>query len=254
MTLALNRLNEKFKDNSNRYSKDPFIYNLQGLIYEMNDDWNNAFIAYRNAADVYLNTFSPYYGVTIPKQLKSDLLYAAYKMGFTDEQTRYENLFNQKLDNQKTDSTSELVLFFEEGTAPIKEDNSILITNIDGRGAYQYIDQYGNYVSIPFDHRPYGIREEKLSDIRTFKISLPSYKVVYAKKNSSSIQINGTDYQPELVEDINTLAVKTFQERYLSEIAKAMARFLVKKTLEIGSSAIAEKAAEKKEIGTATNK
>lgn len=44
--------------------------NLQGIIYEMGGDINNAFIAYRNAADVYLQSNDTYYGVELPGQLK----------------------------------------------------------------------------------------------------------------------------------------------------------------------------------------
>ena len=247
ITLATNRLNEKFNSKISRYSKDPFVLNLQGLIYEMNGDWNNAFIAYRNAADVYLNANSDYYGVEIPNQLKQDLLHAANMMGFSDEQSRYENLFNQKLNLQKKDSTSELVLFMEEGVAPVKEDNSIVITNTNSIGSYQYMDRNGTYVSVPFNHRNYGIKDDKISNIRTIKVSLPFYRVVSNKSNSVKIKVNESEYYPELVEDFNTLAIKTLDERYLSEIAKAMARFIVKKTMEVGSSKLAESLAQKKD-------
>lgn len=247
ITLATNRLNEKFDGKISRYSKDPFVLNLQGLIYEMNGDWNNAFIAYRNAADVYLNENSVYYGVEIPNQLKQDLLHAANMIGFSDEQSRYENLFNQKLSLKKSDSTSELILFIEEGSAPVKEDNSIVITNTNGIGSYQYMDRYGAYVSVPFNHRNYGIKDDKISNIRTIKISLPSFRVVSNKSNSINIKVNDSEYIPELVEDFNSLAIKILDERYLSEIAKAMARFIVKKTMEVGSSKLAESLAQKKD-------
>lgn len=245
ITLALNRLNEKFDSKLSRYSKDPFLLNLQGLIYEMNGDWNNAFIAYRNAADVYLNANTSYYGVEIPAQLKQDLLYASHTMGFADEQSRYENLFDQKLNLQKSDSSSELILFIEQGSAPVKEDNSIVITNTNGVGSYQYMDRYGAYVSVPFNHRNYGIKDDKISKIRTIKISLPSFRIVSNKSNSIKINVNDSVYNVELLEDLNILAIKTLDERYLSEISKAMARFLVKKTMEVGSSKLAERLAQK---------
>ena len=245
ITLATNRLNEKFDSKTSRYSKDPFLLNLQGLIYEMNGDWNNAFIAYRNAADVYLNANTSYYGVEIPAQLKQDLLYAANMIGFSDEQSRYESLFGQKLNLQKSDSSSELILFIEEGAAPVKEDNSIVITNTNGIGSYQYMDRNGTYVSVPFNHRSYGIKDEKISNIRTLKVSMPAYRVVSNKSNGVKINLNDSVYNAELVEDFNTLAMKTLDERYLSEIAKAMARFLVKKAMEAGSSKIAESLAKK---------
>ena len=54
ITLASDRLAEKYKTNTKKYNKDPFALNLQGMIYETSGDINNAFIAYRNAANIFL--------------------------------------------------------------------------------------------------------------------------------------------------------------------------------------------------------
>jgi uncharacterized protein len=93
ITLSSNRQGDKFRNKENRYSKDAFALNLQGMIYEMAGDINNAFIAYRNAADVYLKADNNYYGVKMPLQLQKDLLRTATAMGFTGEGQRYEKLF-----------------------------------------------------------------------------------------------------------------------------------------------------------------
>src|SRR5690606_19366741 len=75
ITLATYDQQDITKDNDNRYSKDAFSHILQGLIYEKSGDINNAFIAYRNAAETYLNApGKKWYGVPIPEQLQMDLL------------------------------------------------------------------------------------------------------------------------------------------------------------------------------------
>ena len=38
--------------NPKKYQRDAFIDNLMGIIYQANGDWNNAFIAYRNALEI----------------------------------------------------------------------------------------------------------------------------------------------------------------------------------------------------------
>jgi hypothetical protein len=59
---------------------------LQGMIYEKNGEWNDAFIAYRNAAELYINTNEGhFYGTTFPGQLKNDLLRTAYRNDFREE-------------------------------------------------------------------------------------------------------------------------------------------------------------------------
>ena len=74
---------DKYKDKTNRYSKDAFSFILQGLIYEYSANYNDAFIAYRNAVDVFEKSNGQYYGVSLPNQLKQDVMHMAYKMGFT---------------------------------------------------------------------------------------------------------------------------------------------------------------------------
>ena len=68
---------------------------LQGLIYEKGNDINNAFIAYRNAADVYLKNDGSYYGTKMPEQLKKeDEL--QYKAAHTDDYKEGVNAFMEK--------------------------------------------------------------------------------------------------------------------------------------------------------------
>jgi len=53
INLKLYQLNEKYSDNKNKYSEDAFSQILQGILYEATGDINNAFIAYRNAEEIY---------------------------------------------------------------------------------------------------------------------------------------------------------------------------------------------------------
>ena len=53
ISLQTQQQSDKFNDKTNRYSKDTFSMILQGLFYEAGGDVNNAFIAYRNAVEVY---------------------------------------------------------------------------------------------------------------------------------------------------------------------------------------------------------
>jgi hypothetical protein len=245
MTLAANRLKDKFKDKTSRYSRDPFLFNMQGLIYEAAGDWNNAFIAYRNAVDVYLNASDPYYGVSMPPQLKQDLFYAAYKMGFTDELSRYEKILGQNL-NMDARSERELVLLIEEGTAPVKEASNIFLSNAGGGGYYQYRDSRGQLIDVPFNNAYYGIPSDKLNEFRSLRIALPVYRASYGKTESPRISYGGKEVTASLAEDLNTLSMMVLDQRYLEEIAKAMARFITKKLAEVGAQKAVESTAENK--------
>lgn len=240
--IAANRLAEKCNSKESKYCKDPFILNFQGMLYEMSGDWNNAFISYRNAADIYLSKENSFYGVSIPSQLKQDLLFSANMMGFTDEQTKYEGLFQEKFFETKRDSAS-LILFLEEGNCPIKDEISINVVNSDGLGFFQFPDQYGQPSTFLFDYNQHGLSRNQMNNIRAFRIALPVSKVSYHNSPINSITVNDSIVRTEVCENFNTLAVKLMDERYLSEIGKAIIRFCVKKAIEIGAEKIAEGAA-----------
>jgi hypothetical protein len=231
------------KSSLKKYSNDAFSLNLQGILYEMNGDINNAFISYRNATDIYLNKGNNYYGVQIPKQLQTDLIKTADELGFSEEKERYEKLFNMQADTIK--NKSELILFLEEGNAPIKEETSFTIVYNNGQAMYQFVDQYGVFHSSPFDYRSNGINGTKLSDIKTFKIALPTYRIVYPNPASISVSLNNNIYTPEITQNLNSLSLSLLQERFLSDLAKSVLRYLVKHSVEKGSNKIATRIAEK---------
>ena len=55
------------------YQEDPFARYLTGILYEIAGDWNNAYVAYRKAEQVYHDT-EGWLGVSIPNSLKTDLI------------------------------------------------------------------------------------------------------------------------------------------------------------------------------------
>ena len=60
-----------------------------GIIYQSSKDYNNAFIAYRNAVDVYENEYAKMFGMRVPQERKIDLLNTAkwtgLRIGATDK-------------------------------------------------------------------------------------------------------------------------------------------------------------------------
>lgn len=253
ITLSSNSQSDKFKNAGKRYSADAFALNLQGMIYEMSGDINNAFIAYRNAADVYLNHSGDYYGVQMPKQLKSDLLRTASLMGFGSEAERYEKLMNASY-HPLTSSAGDIILFIEEGQAPVKEEKNFILTSVAGKpGNFSFFDESGYQSNFLFDHQSYGIAENKLSSVRTLRVAMPVYQVMYSRPASISVSANNISYQPELAEDLNTIAVSVLKERFLTELANALARQLTKKLVEKGAAAATEGIAKNQEKKPAEN-
>ncbi|MFC4262576.1 COG3014 family protein [Ferruginibacter yonginensis] len=251
ISLTNNAQNNKYNNKDKRYVNDAFALNVQGMIYEAAGDINNAFIAYRNAADVYLNAANEYYGVTLPTQLQQDVLRTANLMGFNEQVDKYGKSFTAQTTLTDTNNIGELVLFIEEGIAPIKEEQDFILTATnDGLGSFNYVNGYGINSNFNFNYSNYGISETKLSSLRVFRLALPNYVVQYQQPQNISVGVNNVSYQPQLAQNINALAVNILKERFLNEMANALARQLTKKVVEKGTQLAAEsiaKAADKKE-------
>ncbi|MFZ1528870.1 MAG: hypothetical protein WAT19_08970 [Ferruginibacter sp.] len=243
ISLASGRQNDKFNGKDNRYSKDAFALTLQGLLYESAGDINNAFISFRNAANIYLEAKGTYYGVALPAQLQQDLLRTALLMGFDGEFTHYAQLFNYANYQAPSNEGGELILFIEEGRAPVKDQKTIYL-NAEGNGAsFLYVNDEGADACYDFDYRYHGFSAADLTGTGTLKIALPAYKLQSLFTADKYLLVNGIEYRPQLLQDINSVATNILRERYVQEMAKAIARQLSKQLMQKGAEAIGEAAA-----------
>lgn len=227
ITLQTQEQGDKFNNKDSRYTKDAFSLNLQGLIYESDGDVNNAFIAYRNAADIYLSKKdSTWYGTKIPERLKYDLLNTAYQNGFTAELMQYENLLNTKYQPKPKAEGGELVIFWENGHAPVKIQQDVVFSLIRGENGGLFFTDIGGSILIPFDTSI--SRNFDLNSIQSLRAAYPKY--VENAPYYSSATISNTYF--ENAENINELAIATLRQRFAKEMSKVLTRLAVKKAAE----------------------
>jgi hypothetical protein len=218
---------------TDHYSEDAFSFMLQGMIYEKNNEINNAFIAYRNAAKVFLDNNGSYYGTVLPLQLKMDVLRTAHLNGFIDEVTRFEKLFNLKFLNEEKPEGGELILFWENGSAPVKDQQDLYFSLFKGSGDNFYFKDGGGLFNIPFEPGAGYSRDNlKAEDIRSLRISLPRYRSQPLFYSTANVEINGINYLLEPTESINSLAISTLKERTLKELTSTLTRVAIKKIAE----------------------
>lgn len=236
ITLDNDLLNDLKKGKTNRYSKDAFSLILQGIIYERSGDINNAFISYRNAVEVYTSQDDlTWYGVTIPDQLKKDVIRTAAWLGFTDQQQYFEKMFNEEYSGDSTAGGS-LIIFWEHGRSPVKTEENIVFTLIKNTGGiltYQYKDETYN---IPI---PVNFGENSDSDIpQVLRIALPQYKIVCPNNVRANIRLNDNcNFTMEPVMDINTVAMEVLRQRRAKDIVDALVRLVTKTAIEAGAKA-----------------
>lgn len=233
ITLQNQQQSDKFNDKTNRYSKDAFSFMLQGLIYESASDMNNAFIAYRNAAEVYLNDKDQtYYGIKIPVQLQKDVLRTAAANGFTDEVGRFETLFKTKYKAENPSEGGSLIVFWENGMAPVKDQQDFFFSLTKGSAGYFFVDMNGN--NIPFDTGvSFNASHLDAGDLNNFRVAFPKYTARPNYYVSACISSKNDSVFAEKAEDINELATATLRQRFVKEMSTALSRMAVKKAAQL---------------------
>lgn len=232
ISLQSQEQGDKYNDKNSRYSKDAFSLMLQGLIYERDGDVNNAFIAYRNAAEVYLKQKDQtWYGTKMPEQLKLDVLRLADLNGFGAELNHFEDLFGLQYKRAAAAEGGELIFFWENGLAPVKRQEELFFSLVKGSTGDLFFTNLGGTVIIPFNHA-YSSSNFSLEGVESLRATYPKY-IVQTPYYSSATLNNGQQTVPfEKAEDINELAFKTLNQRFVLEMGKVLTRLAVKKSAE----------------------
>lgn len=231
LNIRLQQLSDRFT-NEEKFQRDAFIHTLMGIIYETDKDYNNAFIAYRNAVEIYEEDYQPMFQIEIPDQLKLDLVRTAWLSGFNNDFEFYKQKFEMQDYAYKQPEGGELVLFWHNGLSPIKVEWGInFFVNRRGNFVYFYNQELG--ISFPFSLDGYNEKDKNgLSQLEIFRVALPRYleRPIYYSGATVSWQGNTTELQ--LLEDVNKIAFKSLQQRMTLELSKALIRLAIKKVTE----------------------
>ena len=237
LNIKLQELSGKYKTGipgkEGKYTRDAFIHNLIGIIYEAAQDYNNAFIAYRNAADIYREDYLPLFGIDAPEQLKLDLLRSAHIMGFENEKQRYEQLFGIKYQHQPKEG-GDMVFFWNNGLGPVKDQWSINFALVRGKGGIVNFtnDEFG--FNFPFQLEDKQEYERKnLDDVEFIRVAFPKYQerpLVFDRAHLRTA--SGKSVQLQKAEDVNSIAFRVLQQRMLKEFGVSLLRVAVKKATE----------------------
>ncbi|WP_232296851.1 COG3014 family protein [Microscilla marina] len=231
MNIKLNALGTKYKNIEGKYHKDAFVHNLMGIIYEANHDYNNAFIAYRNAVNIYQGTYKKMFGLGVPDQLKKDIIRAAHLTGFKEEKARYEEMFGQRY-QPLPKGGGDLVFFWHNGLGPIKAEWSINFNILRGEGGNVTFknDQYG--WSFPFFVDNDRYQNSGLEQMEFIRVTFPKYILRSPLYQGATLHWNNQTFSLEQAENVSKLALKSLEQRMLYEVGKSLLRLALKKGSE----------------------
>ncbi len=230
LNVRLQQLSDRYSSDD-KYKRDAFINTLMGIIYDADHDYNNAFIAYRNAVEIYDTDYSRMFGLTAPEQLKKDLLRTAKLSSMDEEFESYKEKFGMT-DYTVQPADGDLVFFWHNGLSPVKSEwgisffivrqgNQLIFTNTD----------LG--ISFPFDMSGYDEKDRSgLARMEAFRVAFPKYIERTEVYTSATLEIGDQTIPLAMLEDVNKVAFKCLNERMMLELSKALVRVALKKVEE----------------------
>ncbi len=233
LNIKLNAFADKYKSDR-KYQRDAFIHTLMGIVYEASGDVNNAFIAYRNAVEIYQQDYQEMFGLDVPEQLKKDLLRSAALMGFDEQLAFYEKEFDMKFQPRPA-GQGDLVFLWHNGFGPIKEEWSInFAINRRGSDVFFVNSRLGLdfSFSLPLRKDEDGNRFDPLGGLSVIRVAFPRYVERPEYFRSATLQAQNQQKPLYLMENLQEVAKKTLRDRMVLELSKALLRLAIKRAEE----------------------
>jgi len=195
---VLTMLNDQYSK-KNIYKEDAFGRYLSGIIYEADNNLNDAYIDYYKALHIFQD-YEEKYGTPLPSIFMDDLMRVARATDSTEEIQSFIDEYDRAGWTEYYDAGNQgrIVLIHFNGAAPVKRSAQIFIPTSDGPVA----------------------------------LAFPVYDVVQPYCRDSRV-IAESDVErilsdAELVEDINTIALKNLEDRRGRITLKMAARVALK--------------------------
>jgi hypothetical protein len=227
MLLKMQKNTDKYQS-KNKYKRDAFAHNLLGIIYDAQGAFNDAFIAYRNALEIYESDYKQFFGTSTPLQLKKDILRTAYLSGFKEEYEKYQEEFKLQTTPEKYSTQKQVLVFWNNGLCPIKDNSSINFLIVPQQnGAYQIVNTDLG-ISVPYYTSDKKTNADLL-DMRFIRIVIPKYVSRNLKYSNAWIAgKNNNLFHFEMAENIDAIAFKSLSDRIIKELAESLLRTFLK--------------------------
>jgi uncharacterized protein len=228
VNLLLQKIQDESEGKTTAYFDDAFMQYLTGIIFEWQGELNDALISYKKADEAY-EKYAKEYNVNPPSSLKYDLLRLSKALDFMEDYEYYQKKFNitAKQSSEYTDEkeSADLVMIYENGFAPIKDAEEILIPILktdkldEKRDIMSYSAELGGRANRHYE-------ETQLEYM--LRISIPKYISTRPAISYMVMKTDGIQITSEMAEDVEAIAFKNFGERMPRILLKTIARNITK--------------------------
>ncbi|MFQ3576528.1 MAG: hypothetical protein SNJ77_08840 [Cytophagales bacterium] len=224
---ALNKLSDLY-NKENKYKRDAFMYNIMGLIFESSGEYNDAFVSYRNAYDIYKNDYQSMFKVGVPQQLKKDLLRTAHLSMMGDMVQHYEKEFGEKYVHESiSEDEGEVVVFWNNGLGPVKAEWSVNFTVVGNSSLITFANStYNLNFSVPW---PSSSSSSGLDQLQFIRAAFPKYQE--RRLFYTNAYVNNQEF--EMAQNVNAIAFRALDDRMGKEMTNTLLRLAVKKASEL---------------------
>ncbi|MBA6383406.1 hypothetical protein H4J45_06470 [Colwellia sp. BRX10-6] len=171
--------------------QNAYTFYLSGLLYETAKKFDDAYIDYKRALEIYPNnTF-----------LQQDVLRLANKLNMNEELARFEQRFG-RYQGQNKINTGQIVVIFEQGIVSAKEEASLNLPVFNTR-----------------------------SDFKFFTFALPVYRGRLPALIPLSISIDEKSYLSQEIVRLQSLASKDLKEKLPGLVTRQAIRLVAKEQI-----------------------
>jgi hypothetical protein len=161
-------------------ARDPLVYVIMGLIYEAGGEFDNSFISYNQAKQLYQQDYQGLFSKEVPVQLERDINYVSSAAERQERSTAH----------------GEMIFIWHNGQCPLK---------LNSHKNFKIKCHDGDLTSSNPTWMP---QKDYLGNLL-----LPFYTIRKPNFWSGTLVANGKDFHCELLEDITWQSVKTLQDR-----------------------------------------
>ncbi len=217
-------------DDSPTYRTDAFAQYMTAILYEASGELNDAWVSLRLADDAYAH-YGEAYGVERPPSLAADLLRLSVDQG--DDET-FDRLRERYPDTEFPATADllqlgEIVLFYEEGFAPAKIQQTITIPIMKTEWSDDHTDLAHTLQTRAYSD--YSYRKKDLEYL--LRVALPSFPPPSGREGAgwAVMRVDETGDRTEIAEDLDAIARRGLDDRMGRILLKTIVRGIGKYAL-----------------------
>ena len=195
-----------------------FLAYLSGVLFEAVGEWNDALISYKQAAEYYKNA-SEKTGVQTPKDIGNALVRLTRRLGFTDDFERYQRQYGESPPRPK--NTGELILFYESGYVPSKGEEALTFPILKK-------DDVEDEKFVPTLIGREGMIFEDIELEYLLRVAIPAIDSHRPRFSGIEVVIGDVKARGMLVEDVENIAIETFNAQRPIILLRTLGRALLK--------------------------